>query len=320
MKQYAAMSHKQIATPSNPASGFNKIYPKSDDKFYRLNSSGTEVALASSTDLSSGIQQVIGTPFSFDYNVSNNVNSCSENDGSTIWLAIHPSTSTNTVQLARAERQASGLYAFTHYLSFNTESGTTSSISLAVIGSYLYFCYADGGSPYRKVKRFLKADLTDITSMTISGSRFNNGDGCFTDGTYLYISNGFAAGAWTYYKYSISGTTLTYDSTKSFTLVDTFFGYKAFNDASNVFFWGDVSTSGINKKVICSYAFAGGSQAARQEIYSIDYATMDDVLSNLIFWTATGVYGIANTQLMYLLPSGAPELMQLNIVPAVKTI
>lgn len=48
MKQYAARSQKQIATPANPASGFNKIYPKSDDYFYTLDSSGNEkkVALA----------------------------------------------------------------------------------------------------------------------------------------------------------------------------------------------------------------------------------------------------------------------------------
>jgi len=35
----------QIATPANPSSGRNKIYPKSDGKFYTLNSSGTEVAV-----------------------------------------------------------------------------------------------------------------------------------------------------------------------------------------------------------------------------------------------------------------------------------
>jgi hypothetical protein len=34
----------QIATPgSNPASGFDRIYFKSDDFLYRLNSAGTEV-------------------------------------------------------------------------------------------------------------------------------------------------------------------------------------------------------------------------------------------------------------------------------------
>lgn len=38
----------QIATPSNPASGFNKLYFKNDDKLYRLNSVGTEVGFDNS--------------------------------------------------------------------------------------------------------------------------------------------------------------------------------------------------------------------------------------------------------------------------------
>lgn len=38
---------KQIATPSNPASGYNKIYPKTDDKLYYLNSAGLEQEIGS---------------------------------------------------------------------------------------------------------------------------------------------------------------------------------------------------------------------------------------------------------------------------------
>ena len=36
---------KQSTTPANPASGYNKLYFKSDNKIYTLNSSGTEVEL-----------------------------------------------------------------------------------------------------------------------------------------------------------------------------------------------------------------------------------------------------------------------------------
>lgn len=39
----------EIATPSNPAAGKNKLYTKSDDGFYRLNSAGTEVRLQDAT-------------------------------------------------------------------------------------------------------------------------------------------------------------------------------------------------------------------------------------------------------------------------------
>lgn len=40
-----AITLKQIATPSNPASGYNKLYAKSDNKFYSLDSSGNERAI-----------------------------------------------------------------------------------------------------------------------------------------------------------------------------------------------------------------------------------------------------------------------------------
>lgn len=41
-----AMDWAQLATPSNPASGRNRLYFKSDNKLYRLDSTGTEVELA----------------------------------------------------------------------------------------------------------------------------------------------------------------------------------------------------------------------------------------------------------------------------------
>jgi len=45
MKQYSPKEMKQITTPANPASGFDKIYTKSDDKLYVLSSGGTETVL-----------------------------------------------------------------------------------------------------------------------------------------------------------------------------------------------------------------------------------------------------------------------------------
>ena len=39
----------QISTPSSPASGFNKIYPKSNGQFYNLSSSGVETPIGGST-------------------------------------------------------------------------------------------------------------------------------------------------------------------------------------------------------------------------------------------------------------------------------
>jgi len=44
-----AMICTQIATPSNPSSGANKLYFKSDGKLYKLNSSGTETEVGAGT-------------------------------------------------------------------------------------------------------------------------------------------------------------------------------------------------------------------------------------------------------------------------------
>ncbi len=40
----------QISTPANPASGYDKLYAKSDDKLYKLNSAGTETAILTTSD------------------------------------------------------------------------------------------------------------------------------------------------------------------------------------------------------------------------------------------------------------------------------
>lgn len=49
--QEAAITHKQVATPSNPASGYNSLYFKSDGKLYRLTSAGAEAEVGGSSFL-----------------------------------------------------------------------------------------------------------------------------------------------------------------------------------------------------------------------------------------------------------------------------
>lgn len=44
-----AATFTQISTPSNPSAGFDKLYVKSDDKFYSLNSAGVETQIGSGT-------------------------------------------------------------------------------------------------------------------------------------------------------------------------------------------------------------------------------------------------------------------------------
>jgi hypothetical protein len=57
-------TYTQIATPSSPSSGFNRLYPKSDGNFYNLNSSGVETLIGAG---SGGAKNYMGTV--------NNVNS-----------------------------------------------------------------------------------------------------------------------------------------------------------------------------------------------------------------------------------------------------
>lgn len=39
--------HKEVAEPTNPSEGYNKLYFKSDDKLYRKDSSGVEQEVGS---------------------------------------------------------------------------------------------------------------------------------------------------------------------------------------------------------------------------------------------------------------------------------
>lgn len=50
---------QQATTPSNPPAGFNKIYAKTDNKLYRLNSAGVESPVGGGPSL--GINSVIRT-------------------------------------------------------------------------------------------------------------------------------------------------------------------------------------------------------------------------------------------------------------------
>lgn len=78
----------QIATPSSPSSGFNKIYPKSDGNFYTLNSSGIEAQLGSGGG--GGVKNYLG-------NVNNvNGNGSFELGSTSGWSLAHSSLSSLT--------------------------------------------------------------------------------------------------------------------------------------------------------------------------------------------------------------------------------
>lgn len=56
------ITFEQIATPANPSSGYNKIYFKSDDKAYYLDSDGNETEVGSGSGGTITVQEVDGTP------------------------------------------------------------------------------------------------------------------------------------------------------------------------------------------------------------------------------------------------------------------
>lgn len=62
---------KEIATPSTPATGYQKIYPKADGKFYHLDDGGIETELGSGGGGGGGIQFLSGDDFDFEATVGN---------------------------------------------------------------------------------------------------------------------------------------------------------------------------------------------------------------------------------------------------------
>jgi len=60
-----ALIGKEITTPSNPSAGYNKLYCKSDDKWYTLDSEGNEVELGSGGGGASEFLDLTDTPSSY---------------------------------------------------------------------------------------------------------------------------------------------------------------------------------------------------------------------------------------------------------------
>ena len=55
----SAFISKQIATPSNPAAGYDALYFKSDDKLYKKDSAGNEVEVGSGAGGGAGVEQIL---------------------------------------------------------------------------------------------------------------------------------------------------------------------------------------------------------------------------------------------------------------------
>lgn len=223
-------------------------------------------------------------------------------DGSLGFLA-HNTTGNNSLSIFRLVRDSiSGTYYITHT---TTLSGATdvSPFGLIATSTYLYVHYDDGGT--KKISRYDLADLANVTAMTISGSNWNNGGSGFSDGTNLYIYTSTAVVK----KYTISGTTATYDSDITYTSSGDFNSGSACSDGTSVYI--TESTSGAI--TIRKYALAGGSASSTTVIYIYPDA-FPSTGRIMLHIRKTGVLGIGYAHTVESLSAVTGSVMELTAI------
>lgn len=213
----------------------------------------------------------------------------SETNGNTLYSVFSTTTGGGTVRVQRYTKDTNtAQYYMTHDVNNSNIAGGFSLtadglLGVCVLGNYVYVAAHGNSTSY--LTRFDKADLTNATTMTISGTAFGSGIiNAFSDGTDIFIYTS----ANTYYRYTISGTTATNAATVTFTSGGTPSG--SISDGTNV--W--MITGGVIRK----YAKTGGSATASYtsllDTYSSAYTTVSGM--NLII-TKSGLLGyvIANS-------------------------
>lgn len=140
----------QISTPSNPASGYNKLYPKSDNKFYLLTSGGSELQLLTS----SGTVTVVSiTNANSPYTLTSSNSVVLATAASGAISIVFPSASANPGQLYRIKRTDA---TFTNVITLNRAGGdvfqaaaaTSTTLTLNTQGEE-YELVSDGSSTWQ---------------------------------------------------------------------------------------------------------------------------------------------------------------------------
>jgi hypothetical protein len=151
-----------------------------------------------------------------------------------IWYRTHTVTDTDVTADADSERY----------------------VGMAVLGSYVYIFIKASGSI---VQRYSATDLTGKTSMSFSGtnaSGFGNGAmPMFTDGTYLYLGEDVSHTT-SFYKFSVSGTTITNVGTVSYTSLGGTNQCVCWCDGVSVYF---ANNSAPYDGSVVKYPLAGGA-------------------------------------------------------------
>ncbi len=212
-------------------------------KLPRLNASGLlDSTLITTPFITQDVDIYAGTDTPVGFNA------CSSADGSVLYVGYILSGTTTTLNIKRFTKDSgTGDYTETHATTLTITGG--SSIGMVVIGSFLYVCTAIAATG--AVRRYAVADLSGVTTMTVSGTNdFATGGTTFTNGTDLYQYSS----AGTFRIYTISGTTITAGSTVAYTSSGTQ-PYGVYGNATNAWICDALgSTFNIRK-----YAIAGGA-------------------------------------------------------------
>lgn len=175
-------------------------------------------------------------------------------DGLTMFSVSGP-TGNDAVVVRYAYDAISGMWYKTHSVNINVGGGayavSSGSMGVTVIGSYVYVS-GTINQPSSFTWRLSSTDLTGGVAMTYSGgspSTATNYRQSYTDGTKLFICSTTT----TWKRYSISGTTLTYEA--DVTSISGASIYGAVYNGTYVYFYG---TSGL----ISAYTTAGASSSS----------------------------------------------------------
>lgn len=225
---------------------------------------------------------------------------CGNSDGTIIIAVFNPINAVGIMgtQVVRyAFDTISGTYYRTHEVSGPTiaNAGAWGAYPV-VIGSYVYVVY-ESGTNVVGVQRLDLANLANAASMTFSGGTISHSDQwnvAFTDGTNLYIQR--ASATTQANKYTISGTTLTYDSAITYN-ADLFDGDLSvgYSNGTHVWAWTN------NDDAMATFLLAGtaGTKTTFGKIGGGSY--FRDQASGSSSWGVRGIIPCPNQSGMFYL-------------------
>lgn len=220
------------------------------------------------------------------WNTTSNVTSLrwtTSTDG-LIWFLCYNSWSNQVVLQRYVRETVTQNWVQTHQANFNGSSGVDNAC-ICCTTSYLWLIYSDSG--VKSMRRYAIADLSGVTTITVSGTTWTQWQSAFSDGTdiYVYTTNNVFS------RYTISGTTVTYNSDVTYTSSDTASNGGATCDGTNVWIIGAAATATVIRK----YALAGGAVINTTTRY-VNYDAYSSVSFSKVqpFIAKIGALGIAH--------------------------